>query len=609
MSELYFEDKGTTGETGSWTGDSNFDITTDATGTLLKLKTGKTSGNRTPSPTSSFQIGHDNELGTDVGFGISMKILDITTAYIQFTNVGGIKKIPLNKTGKHVVTITPTGIYLDGTLQPNTTPTSNTSQVSLYLEGNNSIKYHELQVYKITEKRFHYANTLHNVRFYDKEDITGNNNKPGLLKDKQTIHINMNQIDDLTFPETATPKEHTHGNITNDGKIKENGTFQISKNLVTDANGKITTETKQSDIVANTNKNKIQPVSITIGAQSAGSANEVTYAKADHIHTLDTSFMNAPLNNKADKNHEHGLISKSGTININGQLQKNMNVVTNGEGQLTVDNWTNIPKANTNNSKITMNGNSASAGGVNETTYAKADHVHPHDSSKANTVHQHVVLDITDFPTKMDPKPHDHGNITNAGVIPNQFNMNVITNNSGQITTETRIAPSRITDIEKRLNMFQWLGKTDQILHRILPASFLNNGNLTRFMVNPGMLLAFIEIEYPTASYKGAPLYNQWLSTGITIPNEVGPIYTQYITPQHKNQLVALMDDDDPNYPGDIRYYFSPASDKKYNNKGVKDSNNALSTEANKANDYVKANGFYRITGTYLSAFDEELNP
>ena len=280
-----------------------------------------------------------------------------------------------------------------------------------------------------------------------------------------------------------------------------------------------------------------------------------------------------------------------------------MNVVTNDEGKITVNNWTNIPKANTNNSKITMNGNSASAGGANETTYAKADHVHPHDSSKANSVHSHFVSDITDFPSKMDPNPHDHGNITN------QFNMNVITNNSGQITTETRIAPSRITDIEKRLNLFQWLGKSSQILHRILPASFLNNGNVINFGVNPGMLLGYIEIEYPTETYKGAPLYNQWLSTGITIPDEVGPVHTQYITPQHKNQLVLLMNNNNANAPGDIKYYFSPASDKKYSSKGVKDSNNALSSEANKANDYVRANGFYRITGVYLSVFDEELNP
>ena len=123
------------------------------------------------------------------------------------------------------------------------------------------------------------------------------------------------------------------------------------------------------------------------------------------------------------------------------------------------------------------------------------------------------------------------------------------------------------------------------------------------------MLLGYIEIEYPTENYKGAPLYNQWLSTGITIPDEVGPVHTQYITPQHKNQLVLLMNNNNANAPGDIRYYFSPASDKKYSNKGVKDSNNALSSEANKANDYVRANGFYRITGVYLSVFDEELNP
>ena len=82
--------------------------------------------------------------------------------------------------------------------------------------------------------------------------------------------------------------DHGHGNVENDGKIKISGTAQASKNVVTDASGNITAEDKLtgSSTAADIKMN---------GTQSAGSSSQ--YAKADHVHPIDTS--------RAPSSHTH----------------------------------------------------------------------------------------------------------------------------------------------------------------------------------------------------------------------------------------------------------------------------------------------------------------
>lgn len=70
--------------------------------------------------------------------------------------------------------------------------------------------------------------------FYAKKDIDD------LLVDKETIHINKEQVDN--FPSSLPPASHGHGNLQSNGQV--GSTAQASKNVVTDSSGKITTENK-----------------------------------------------------------------------------------------------------------------------------------------------------------------------------------------------------------------------------------------------------------------------------------------------------------------------------------------------------------------------------
>ena len=49
--------------------------------------------------------------------------------------------------------------------------------------------------------------------------------------------------------------------------------------------------------------------------------------------------------------------------------------------------------------------------------------------------HTHTKSEISDFPTSMTPTSHTHGNITNAGAIGSTANLPVITTTSGKLTT------------------------------------------------------------------------------------------------------------------------------------------------------------------------------
>lgn len=622
MSDLLFEDKGITNSVGTWSGDSNFNITVDGTGTLLECKSGQTWATRIPSPNATFNVGHDNNLGADVGFGISLNIMDISNAYIKFTNVGGEKRIKLSQTGKHVVTISPTGIYVDGTLQENTTPTSNTSQISIQLQNTNDyIKYHDLQIYKISEKRFHYANTLHNVRFYDKEDITGvvnNSNKPGLLKDKSSIRINVNQIDD--FPSSMTPTSHTHGHINNLGVIPN----ALSKNVVTDDHGKITTENKPTIPEPNTFASALRQN----GIADAGTNNN--YARADHVHPQDQNLITS-ISNKANEIHSHGNIDNNGILKINGNPQSEMNVITDENGKITVSRVSNIPIANDDSSKITMNGNSANAG--SDYSYARADHIHPRDSTlitsingKSNSDHGHGLINqngvisgqanknvvtngqgsITtenkpDIPqantiasnitqngavasagvlntfakadhvhpsdsTKANVN-HSHGNININGIIAGDTNKNknVVTNNEGKIITEDKVDYSDdITEIKGNINdLFTWVNLNgDEYGNTVIQS----NSNISVCLLNRALGLCYIKMDHPGTTK------NEWKSTGFTLPLSLAPIWTTFLRTRHLNQLVKVMDDEDSKYPRRIMYY-------------------------NKGDNIIEAEGFFFVSG------------
>ena len=162
--------------------------------------------------------------------------------------------------------------------------------------------------------------------------------------------------DDVTGkPSSYTPSSHNHGNLQNDGQV--GSTVQASKNVVTDANGKITTENKPTIPSANSTATNIK----MDGTQSAGSLS--TFAKADHVHPTDTS--------RASSDHVHGSITNDGKVGSSANIPLitgNGGVVSAGSFEGTATN-------------IKMNG-TQSVGSRN--TFARGDHVHPSDTSKAD---------------------------------------------------------------------------------------------------------------------------------------------------------------------------------------------------------------------------------
>ena len=128
--------------------------------------------------------------------------------------------------------------------------------------------------------------------------------------------------------------------------------------------------------------------------------------------------------------HTHGNLQNDGSVGTSNNASKN--VVTDANGKITTEAKPTVPTANSTATNIKMDG-TQSAGSLS--TFAKADHVHPTDTSRAAASHSHTKSEITDFPTSMTPASHAHGNITNAGAIGSTANLPVITTTSGKLTT------------------------------------------------------------------------------------------------------------------------------------------------------------------------------
>ena len=103
--------------------------------------------------------------------------------------------------------------------------------------------------------------------------------------------------------------------------------------------------------------------------------------------------------------HAHGNISNEGIIT--GATSKN--VVTDANGKITTENKPTIPTGSSTATDIKMNGTQNAGSSSN---FAKADHVHPTDTSRAAS-------------------SHAHGNISNNGAIGSTANLPIITGTNG----------------------------------------------------------------------------------------------------------------------------------------------------------------------------------
>lgn len=242
---------------------------------------------------------------------------------------------------------------------------------------------------------------------------------------------------------------HVHGNLQSDGKVGTSN--NASKNVVTDANGKITTENKYSHpsshattmiteasalsnigTSANANQHTINDaLNTVIGSLQSISAIEVvdtkptasvstmgklyivsenskvnvyytkrsgtsqnyTYAwqkmDADILDELSISWsdVTGKPSSFTPSSHAHGNLQNDGQVGSTVQASKN--VVTDVNGKITTENKPTIPSANSTATNIKMDG-TQSAGSLS--SYAKADHVHPSDTTKSA---KSETIDIT----------------------------------------------------------------------------------------------------------------------------------------------------------------------------------------------------------------------
>lgn len=99
----------------------------------------------------------------------------------------------------------------------------------------------------------------------------------------------------------------------------------------------------------------------------------VTYVKSDDSRLSDA---------RTPTSHTHGNLQNDGTVKVNSTVQKSKNIVTDSNGYLSTEDKPTIPTGSSTATDIKMNG-TQSAGSL--TTFAKADHVHPVDTSRAST--------------------------------------------------------------------------------------------------------------------------------------------------------------------------------------------------------------------------------
>lgn len=171
-----------------------------------------------------------------------------------------------------------------------------------------------------------------------------------------------------------TDFSHAHGSLTYEGKINAD-TSTVSKVAVTDGNTFLKTISKVPFANLNISKANITGLGIPgdaetatnikmNGAVSAGSRS--TYARGDHVHPTDTS--------RAPASHPHGKITTAGAVGTTA----NKPLITTKDGVIDAgsfeDTASNIQKDGT-----------ASSGVRN--TFARGDHRHPTDDSRAPKDH------------------------------------------------------------------------------------------------------------------------------------------------------------------------------------------------------------------------------
>lgn len=215
------------------------------------------------------------------------------------------------------------------------------------------------------------------------------------------IYYNASAIPASRYPNKATCLFMYNTSIVSTGcwqliySYDSNTTYSLTTLKDSNAHDNIGTAASTSQANINT------AIDNTIG--TLATQEEVDDIIAGYVKTSDSRLSDA----RTPKSHTHGNISNEGVIS--NAVSKN--VVTDANGKITTENKPTIPSANTTATNIKMDG-TQSAGSL--ATFAKADHVHPTDTSRAAS-------------------SHAHGNVTNDGKIGTAANKPLITGTNGVV--------------------------------------------------------------------------------------------------------------------------------------------------------------------------------
>ena len=227
-------------------------------------------------------------------------------------------------------------------------------------------------VKKINLSTYYYRIPEINKYFIKKEDIATNlttNDDTKVLSAKQGKWLKDNKI------ETAGSGLSKNGIILNHSNSVSALTSSSLKKIKHDAQGHITgTENvSASDLPSHTHDDRYY-TETEMDTKLNGKAN------SSHTHTKSqiTDFPST----MTPSSHTHGNITNDGVISN----QASKNVVTDANGKITTEAKPTIPTGSSTATDIKMNGTQSAGSSSN---FAKADHVHPTDTSRAAANHNH----------------------------------------------------------------------------------------------------------------------------------------------------------------------------------------------------------------------------
>lgn len=279
---------------------------------------------------------------------------------------------------------------------------------------------------------------------------------------QEIIRYHLRSILHQFFPEKTEVVLKEQGSNNNNKVLTTNSNGQV-QNTSLNANGIVTTDSnKNLQAVSSISKAKINDFAHTHLVNDISDFPSSIEPSA-HTHTKN-EITDFPLS-MTPTSHRHN-------ISEIDNFPTEMTPTAHQHSWLTdINDKPSIPEANTDNSKIQMNG-TRSAGGLATTTYAKADHVHPSDTNKSKVTFSRTLNNGTKIGTlNIDGTNTDlfcQTNTNTTYTAGDGLTLNNTTFKANFGTTNTTIARGNHTHDDKLDDIYSNDLNAGEILNKIL---------------------------------------------------------------------------------------------------------------------------------------------